>query len=205
MLLTLDLLGIFVFALAGGLVAVRKELDVVGVLVLATVTALGGGLMRDVLIGAVPPPGLADWRYLITPIAAGLFVFFFHPALNRLERPVNYADAGGLGLFCVAGALKASDYGLNPLPSAMLGLVTAVGGGVLRDVLVREVPAILRRGELYATPALAGATVAVVGTEAGLEHEAIGPPAAVVAIVWRMLAIHRGWMAPMPGPREKPS
>jgi uncharacterized membrane protein YeiH len=197
-LLTLDLLGIFVFALAGGLVAVRKELDLVGVLALAAVTALGGGLMRDVLIGDVPPPGLEDWRYLSVPLGAGLLVFFFHPALGRLERLISQIDAGGLGLFAVAGALKASDYDLGPMPAAILGVVTAVGGGVLRDVLVRDVPAILRRGELYAIPALAGAGVAVVGAEAGLADAVVAGPAAAVTIIWRLLTIHRGWNAPMP-------
>ena len=199
MLLTLDLLGIFVFAVAGGLVAVRKELDVVGVLALAGITALGGGLMRDVLIGDVPPPGLEDWRYLTVPIVAGVLTFFFHPALGRLERLINQIDAGGLGLFCVAGALKAAEYGLGPMPAAILGMITAVGGGVLRDVLVRDVPAILRKGELYATPALAGSVIAVIGHEAGLENAVIAGPAAAVAIIWRLLAIHRGWTAPMPG------
>lgn len=203
MLLTLDLLGIFVFAVAGGLVAVRKELDLVGVLVCAAVTALGGGLIRDVLIGDVPPPGLRDWRYLTVPLVAGLLVFFFHPAIGRLERLISQIDAGGIGLFTVAGALKAADYGLGPMPAAMLGLVTAVGGGVLRDVLVRDVPAILRKGELYATPALAGALIAVLGHEAGLSDAVIAGPAAAVTIVWRLLAIHRGWTAPMPGPRDR--
>lgn len=198
MLLTLDLLGIFVFAVAGGLVAVRKELDLVGVLALAAVTALGGGLMRDVLIGDVPPPGLEDWRYLSVPLGAGLLVFFFHPALGRLERLISQIDAGGLGLFAVAGALKASDYDLGPMPAAILGVVTAVGGGVLRDVLVRDVPAILVRGELYAIPALAGAGVAVVGAEAGLDDAVVAGPAAAVTIIWRLLTIHRGWTAPMP-------
>ncbi|HVE25959.1 MAG TPA: TRIC cation channel family protein [Sporichthya sp.] len=202
MLLTLDLLGIFVFALAGGLVAVRKELDLVGVLALAAVTALGGGLMRDVLIGDVPPPGLEDWRYLSVPLGAGLLVFFFHPALGRLERLIRQIDAGGLGLFAVAGALKASDYDLGPMPAAILGVVTAVGGGVLRDVLVRDVPAILRRGELYAIPALAGAGVAVVGAEAGLADAVVAGPAAAVTIIWRLLTIHRGWTAPMPRTRD---
>lgn len=202
MLLTLDLLGIFVFAVAGGLVAVRRELDIVGVLVLATVSALGGGLIRDVLIGDVPPPGLRDWRYLTVPLVAGVLVFFFHPAIGRLERLISQIDAGGIGLFAVAGALKAADYGLGPMPAATLGLVTAVGGGVLRDVLVRDVPAILRKGELQATPALAGALIAVVGHEAGLADAVIAGPAAAVTIVWRLLAIHRGWTAPMPGPRD---
>jgi uncharacterized membrane protein YeiH len=201
-LLTLDLLGIFIFAIAGGLLAVRKELDLVGVVVIAMVTALGGGLMRDVLIGDVPPPGLEDWRYLTVPLGAGVLVFFFHPAIARRERLISQIDAGGLGLFAVAGALKAHDYDLGPMPAAILGVVTAVGGGVLRDVLVRDVPAILRRGELYAIPALAGAGVAVIGLEAGLHDGAIAAPAAAVTIIWRLLTIRRGWTAPMPRTRD---
>lgn len=198
MLLALDLLGIFVFAISGGLLAVRKDLDLVGVVVLSTVTALGGGLVRDVLIGDVPPPGLADWRYLTVPMATGVLTFFFHPAIGRMERIVLRLDAGGLGLFCVAGALKALQYGLGPLPAAILGTLTGVGGGVLRDVLVRDVPAVLRKGELYAIPAFAGAAVAVIGSEAGLSDAAVAIPAAAVTIIWRLLTMQRGWIAPMP-------
>jgi uncharacterized membrane protein YeiH len=195
---TLDLLGIAVFAVSGGLLAVRRELDIVGVVVLAMATALGGGLIRDVLIGDVPPPGLADWKYLTVAMAAGLLAFYFHPAIGRMERPIQYLDAGGIGLFCVAGALKADEYGLGFLPAALLGTLTAVGGGVLRDLLVREVPALLRRTELMAIPAFAGASIAVVGRELGAREVAISIPAALVTIVWRILAIRRGWTAPMP-------
>jgi len=197
MLLALDLVGVFVFAISGALVAVRKELDVVGVVVLATVTGLGGGLIRDLLIGDVPPPGLADWRYLLVPIVAGLTTFFFHPTLGRMERVVNVFDAAGLGLFAVAGALKASDAGLGPLPAAILGMVTGVGGGMLRDVLAGRVPVILRKGELYAIPALGGAAVAVTGHEVGLESAVIAWPAAALTVVWRLLAMRRGWTAPV--------
>ena len=161
-LVVLDLVGIFVFAISGALVAVRKDLDVFGVLVLAGTTGLGGGFLRDVLIGATPPAALEDWRYLMVPVAAGLLTFCFHPALGRMERAVNVFDAFGLALFCVTGALKALDYGLGPLPAALMGMVTGIGGGMARDVLAGRVPAVFR-GELYATPALAGAAIAVVG------------------------------------------
>ena len=113
-LVVLDLVGIFVFAISGALVAVRKDLDVFGVLVLAGTTGLGGGFLRDVLIDATPPAALEDWRYLLVPVAAGLVTFVFHPALGRMERLVNIFDAFGLALFCVTGALKALDYGLDP-------------------------------------------------------------------------------------------
>ena len=161
-LVVLDLVGIFVFAISGALVAVRKDLDVFGVLVLAGTTGLGGGFLRDVLIDATPPAALADWRYLLVPVAAGLLTFWFHPALGRMERTVTVFDAFGLGLFCVTGALKALDYGLGPVPAALMGMVTGIGGGMARDVLAGRVPAVFR-GELYATPALAGAFVAVLG------------------------------------------
>ena len=127
LLVALDLLGIFVFALSGGLVAVRKELDIFGVLVLAGTTGLGGGFLRDVLIGAVPPAALADWRYLLVPAVAGLVTFFFHPSLDRKERAINVLDAAGLALFCVTGALKAVEYGLGPIPVTIP--INAAGSG----------------------------------------------------------------------------
>ena len=194
--MTLDLVGIFVFAISGALVAVRKGLDVFGVLVLAGTTGLGGGFLRDVLIGATPPAALADWRYLLVPVGAGLLTFGFHPVVGRLERMVNVFDAFGLALFCVAGALKALDFGLGPVPAALMGMVTAIGGGMLRDVLAGRVP-IVFRGELYATPALAGATVVVLGDRADLPVVAVAVAGAGVCLAWRLLAIWRDWQAPM--------
>jgi uncharacterized membrane protein YeiH len=196
-LVTLDLVGIFVFALSGGLVAVRKDLDVFGVLVLAGTTGLGGGFLRDVLIDATPPAALADWRYLLVPVAAGLVTFWFHPTLGRMERGVNVFDAFGLALFCVTGALKALEYGLGPVPAALMGMLTAIGGGMLRDLLAGRVPTVLK-GELYATPALVGAVVAVVGSELGAATVVIAGPAAGICLVWRLLAMRRGWSAPRP-------
>jgi uncharacterized membrane protein YeiH len=195
LLVVLDMTGIFVFALSGGLVGVRKGLDVFGVLVLAAATGLGGGFMRDVLIGAVPPAALADWRYLAVPVVAGLVTFWFHPALGRMERLVTVFDAAGLGLFCVAGALKALDYGLGPVPAALMGTLTAVGGGMVRDVLAGRVPVVLR-SELYATPALVGATVAVVGEATALATWTYAIPAAALCTTWRLVAVWRGWQAP---------
>lgn len=196
-LVVLDLLGIFVFAVSGALVAVRKDLDVFGVIVLAGTTGLGGGFLRDVLIDAAPPAALADWRYLVVPVAAGLFTFRFHPTVGRMERTVNVFDAFGLALFCVAGAVKALEYGLGPAPAALMGMVTGIGGGMLRDVLAGRVPVIFR-GELYAIPALAGAVVAVVGTRADLPVLLVTTSGAAVCLVWRLLAIWRHWQAPVP-------
>lgn len=196
-LVVLDLLGIAVFAISGALVAVRKELDLFGVLVLAGITGLGGGFLRDVLIGATPPAALADWRYLLVPTAAGLVTFVYHPTLGRMERLVTVFDAAGLALFCVAGALKALDYGLGPLPAALMGMTTGIGGGMIRDVLAGRVPVIFR-GELYATPALAGAAVAVVAHQLDITALVGTVAGAAVCLVWRLVAVRRGWQAPMP-------
>ena len=193
----LDLVGIFVFAISGGLVAVRKDLDIFGVLVLAGTTGLGGGFLRDVLIGALPPAALADWRYLLVPVTAGLVTFWFHPAIGRRERVINVFDAAGLALFCVTGAVKAVAFGLGPVPSALMGMLTGIGGGILRDLLAGRVPIVLR-GELYATPALVGAAIAVAGAEAGLAVGVVAVPAALVCLLWRLLAMRRGWQAPRP-------
>jgi uncharacterized membrane protein YeiH len=196
-LVVLDLTGIFVFAISGGLVAVRKELDVFGVLVLAGATGLGGGFLRDVLIDATPPAALEDWRYLMVPVAAGLLTFWFHPAVGRVERQVSVFDAFGLALFCVTGALKALEMGLGPVPSALMGMLTGIGGGMLRDVLTGRVPVVFR-GELYATPALAGAAIAVTGAELDLPVMVSALLGGGVCLVWRLLAMWRQWQAPLP-------
>lgn len=198
LLVALDLAGIFVFALSGGLVGVRKGLDIFGVMVLAAATGLGGGFVRDLLIGDVPPAALADWRYLLVPVTAGLATFWFHPTLGRMERLVTMFDAAGLGLFCVVGSLKALDYGLGPVPAALMGVLSAVGGGVIRDLLAGRVPVVLR-SELYATPALVGAAIVVVmDTSTDLATWTFAIPAAALAIGWRLLAVWRGWQAPRP-------
>lgn len=198
-IVALDLLGIFVFAISGALVAVRKNLDLFGVLVLAGATGLGGGFLRDVLIGATPPATLSDWRYLLVPVAAGLLVFPFHRVVTRLEPWVNIFDAFGLATFCVTGALKATAYGLGPVPAALLGMVSAIGGGITRDVLAGRVPSIFR-GDLYATPALAGAVVTVLLNGAGLPFGVVALAGAGLCLGWRLLAMWRRWSAPLPGP-----
>lgn len=197
LLIVLDLLGIFVFAISGALVAVRRHVDLFGCLVLAGVTGLGGGFIRDVLIDATPPAALADWRYLAVPVAAGLATFVWHPAVGRMERVVNVFDAFGLSLFCVTGALKAVEHGLGPLPAALMGMVTGIGGGMLRDLLAGRVPAVFA-GNLYATPALIGALLAVV-----LERWVGSVPLAALVgagtcLVVRLLAIRLDWQAPLP-------
>ncbi|KRF17315.1 hypothetical protein ASG90_08455 [Nocardioides sp. Soil797] len=197
LLVTIDLLGIFVFAISGALVAVRKELDVFGVLVLAGTTGLGGGFLRDVLIDATPPAALTDWRYLLVPVGAGLITFSFHPALGRMEPYVHVFDAFGLALFCVTGAIKAMEYGVGPAPAALMGMVTGIGGGMARDLLAGRVPVVFR-GELYAIPALAGA--AVVATLHWFEQPIwlAAVAGGGLCLVWRLVALRRNWQAPLP-------
>lgn len=197
LLLVLDLSGIFVFAISGALVGVRKQLDVFGVLVLAGTTGLGGGFLRDVLIDATPPAALADWRTLLVPVAAGLLTFGFHPAVGRHERLVIVLDAAGLGLFCVTGALKALDHGLGPVPAALMGMVTGIGGGIARDLLAGRVPVIFS-SELYATPALAGALWAVLAAGWDQPVAVVAIPGVIICFGLRILALWRGWKAPLP-------
>jgi uncharacterized membrane protein YeiH len=197
LLLVLDLAGIFVFAITGGLVAVRKRFDVFGALVLAGTAGLGGGFLRDVLIDATPPAALADWRYLVVPAVAGLVAFVFHPAVGRMERFVNIFDAAGLGLFCVTGALKALDYGLGPVPAALMGVVTGIGGGMARDLLAGREPVVFS-SELYATPALLGATWAVLADLWGLPLALVAIPGVVICFGLRVVALRRNWRAPLP-------
>jgi uncharacterized membrane protein YeiH len=193
----LDLVGIFVFGITGALVGVRKKLDVFGIQVLALVTGLGGGFIRDVLIGATPPAALVDWRYLVVPVAAGLITFFLHPGIGRVERLVNIFDAAGLALFCVTGATKALAYGLPPLSAALVGTISGIGGGVIRDLLSGRVPVVLR-SEIYATPAFLGAGIVVVVDALHYHASWTTLAAAIVCFVIRLFAIRRGWNAPLP-------
>lgn len=194
---TLDLAGIFVFAISGALLAVRKNLDVFGMAVLAEATALGGGLIRDIVIGAVPPAAFTDLGYFLTPLAATAVVFFLHPEVERITRAVNVFDAAGLGLFCVSGTTKAYGYGLGLTASATLGLVTAVGGGVLRDMLAGDVPSLLRWDrDLYAVPAMTGATMVVLLIRLQALSPATSAVAALTAFLLRLLAMRYHWRAP---------
>lgn len=195
--LALDLAGCFVFALSGGLSAVRARLDVFGVLVVGTVTAIGGGILRDVLVGLAPPNALRHWPYLAVPAAAAALVFVWHPAVTRLRRPIVVLDAAGLGLFTVTGTRVGLEHGLGPAGAIAVGLLTGIGGGVLRDVLLREIPLVLRRGEIYALAAAVGAVLVVIGDQLhGLAGWQAGGAVAVFGL--RMLAVWRHWVAPTP-------
>ncbi len=194
---TLDLIGIFVFALSGGLLAVRKNLDIFGIAVLAEATALGGGLLRDLIIGAVPPAAFQNRGYFFTPLVATVVVFFLHPEVARINNAVQFLDALGLGLFCVTGTAKAHDYGLSSVAAVVLGVVTAAGGGVVRDVLVSEVPSLLRWDRsLYAVPALVGSILTAVLIAVHDFDALTGTTAALIAFTVRMLALRYEWRAP---------
>jgi uncharacterized membrane protein YeiH len=194
LILVLNLAGTFVFGLSGGLAAVRARLDLFGVVVLAAVVGLAGGITRDLLIG-VPPATFRDWRYLAAAGAAGLVCFFARPALERYERSVLVFDAIGLGLFCVTGATKALDFGVGPLPAILLGAITGIGGGILRDVLLREVPAVLRQ-DLYAIPALLGAAVLVAAQESGADSPVFPVLAAALCVGVRLVGLKYGVNVP---------
>src|SRR3954447_24921353 len=187
LILVLNLAGTFVFGLSGGLAAVRERLDLFGVVVLAAVVGLAGGVTRDLLIG-VPPATFRDWRYLAVAGAAGLASYFGTRALERVKRSVLIFDALGLGLFCVTGATKALDFGVGPAPAILLGAITGIGGGILRDVLLREVPTVLRH-DFYAIPALLGAGVLVIAQRSGSANPVFPVLGVVVCVGVRLVGL----------------
>jgi uncharacterized membrane protein YeiH len=201
LLLIADLMGTFVFALSGATAATRRHLDLFGVMVLSFAAANSGGIARDLLIGAVPPAAVSDWRYLVAALCAGLITFWSAPLIERLKNPVRMFDAAGLALFAVAGAQKALAFGLNPVMAALLGMLTGIGGGIVRDLLLAHVPMVLRT-EVYAVAALAGAGVVVIGATLGLPSAATMAAGAIVCFALRMLAVRRGWQLPVAGGRR---
>ncbi|MER6949015.1 trimeric intracellular cation channel family protein [Nonomuraea sp. NPDC000554] len=192
----LDLVGIFVFALSGALMGVRKRLDVVGMAVLAEFTALGGGVARDLILN-VRPAAFQSLGYVLVPLAATMIVFFWHPHVAKGMPVILVLDAAGLGLFCAVGTEKALDYGLSPLHAALLGVTTAVGGGMLRDVLAGEIPALLYDRQLYAVPAMLGSLVMAGLYLADLHGWPATLASAVLAFGLRAAAMRFGWRAPL--------
>jgi len=195
LVLALDLAGTFVFAISGAMTAVKHRLDLFGILVLSFAAATFGGIARDLLIGAVPPAALVDWRYLAVPVLAGITVFFTYSATARLQTPVLILDGAGLALFAVSGALKALTFGLTPISAIMLGVLTGVGGGIARDILVAEIPTVLR-AELYAVAALAGASVVVIGRMLQLPTVPMAAAGGALCFGLRFMAIRHGWHLP---------
>lgn len=176
---------------------VEKKLDLFGVVFLAVGTGLGGGFMRDALLGATPAAALTDWRYITTPLVVGLVVFYIHPAVTKFARVLLLVDAAGLGLFAVAGARKAIDFGVGPVGACGVGMLTAIGGGIIRDVLVREIPTVLHR-EIYATAALAATLLVVIGDRLKFDDVAVSIVAVAVAFGVRVVSRWRKWSAPTP-------
>lgn len=200
----LDLVGTFVFAMSGAALGVQRGMDLFGVLVLAFVTAVFGGIARDVLIGAVPPTSIASWHNLALAVVAGLLVFRFFRLFDRLQHPVLFFDAVGLGVFAVAGTQKALDHGITWPMAAVLGMISGIGGGMVRDVLTAQVPTVLR-ADIYAIAALAGALVVVAGAATGLSPTAVGLAGTALCVFLRLMALYYHWKLPIArsrAPRE---
>lgn len=195
LLLVIDLVGTFVFALSGAMAGVKKRLDLFGILVLSFAAGNAGGISRDLLIGATPPAAISDWRYLAFSLLAGLVTFWRPSDVDRLSNPVLLFDAAGLGLFAVAGTQKALAFGLHPVMAATLGMLTGIGGGMTRDLILTEIPTVLR-ADLYAVAALAGAAVVVVGAALHLPSAPVAITGAILCFGLRFMGIHRGWHLP---------
>ena len=200
--IVLDLTGTFVFALSGALAGVKRELDLFGVLVLSFAAANSGGIARDLLIGVVPPGAVADWRYLGVSLFAGIITFYFSSLIVRISNPVLVFDAAGLAFFAVAGASKALAYGLNPVMAIVLGMVTGIGGGMVRDLLLAQIPTVLR-SELYAVAALAAAAIVVVGDVLQLPVVTVTAVALISCFTLRVMAIRHGWRLPVAKIRDQ--
>lgn len=191
----LDVLGTFAFGLSGAMVAIRSRLDLFGILVLSAATGVAGGIIRDLLLGDVPPAALQTYWPLAVTGASGLCAFFFGPLIDRMNRPVMLLDAVGLGVFAVAGCQKALAYGLETPGSVLLGMMTAIGGGMLRDIMAAEVPRVLRE-DVYALAALAGAFAYVCGLWLGVPDTAAVVGAVLLAIALRVASVRYGWKLP---------
>jgi len=196
LLLVLDLAGTFVFALSGATAGVKRRLDLFGVLVLSFAAGNAGGIARDLLIGAVPPAAISDWRYLAVSLLAGIVTFYWFSGIDRLRSPVLVFDGAGLALFAVSGTQKALAFGLNPVMAALLGMLTGIGGGMTRDVLLAEIPTVLG-ADLYAVAALAGAAVVVIGDALQFSSTAVTIAGAALCFGLRLMAIHYGWHLPI--------
>lgn len=202
LLVGFDLGGTFVFALSGAVAGIKHRLDLFGVLVLSFAAGNSGGIARDVMIGAHPPAAISDWRYIAVSMLAGLITFYWHPAINRLRSPVLVFDAAGLALFAVSGAGKALAFHAGPVAATLLGMLTGIGGGMVRDILVTEIPTVLRT-ELYAVAALLGAAVVVLGARLQLPTSATAVTGAVLCFGLRFIAMRRGWQLPVASPPEQ--
>jgi uncharacterized membrane protein YeiH len=194
--IVLDLTGTFVFALSGALAGTKRGLDLFGIMVLSFAAGNSGGITRDLLIGSVPPGAVGDWRYLGVSLIAGLVTFYFSPLIIRMSNAVLVFDAAGLALFAVTGSSKALSFGLNPVMATVLGVVTGIGGGMVRDVLLAEIPTVLR-ADLYAVAALAAVAIVVIGHVLLLPVAPVTAVALISCFLLRVMAIKRGWRLPV--------
>lgn len=192
----LDWVGTIAFALSGGLLGVRKQFDLFGVLFLSFVVAVAGGVMRDVFIGALPPAAILEIHYFLIAVGAGLVTFYWYPRVASMQHQILLFDAVGLGLFAVIGTQKAIEHGINPLMAALMGMLSGIGGGMTRDVLAGEIPFVLR-SDLYAIAALAGGAIVSLGWAAQVPALYSMLAGALFCIVLRLMAIYRGWRAPV--------
>jgi len=199
----LDLVGTFVFAISGAAAGVKSRLDVFGVSVLAFVAGNAGGVIRDVLLGSVPPAAISDWRYVAVSLVAGVATFLWYPNVKRVQHVVLLFDAAGLGIFAVSGAQKALAYVVHPFAAVLLGMLTGIGGSMVRDVLVKRVPVVLRT-EVYAIAALAGAAIVVAGHLLHWPPTATTISGAMLCIVMRLIALRRGWNLPVADQAGRP-
>jgi uncharacterized membrane protein YeiH len=196
LLLIADWIGTLVFAVEGALAAIAGEMDLLGLMVLAFATALGGGIIRDLLLGDIPPNSIRDWRYSVVAFAGGAAAFLFYHSVRQVPMPVIIdLDAAGLSLFAVSGASKALDFKLHPLLAVLMGGITGVGGGTVRDVFLAKIPTVLR-ADVYATAALAGAAVMVVGCKLNLSRRWMMICGGAVCFGLRLLSVHEHWNLP---------
>jgi uncharacterized membrane protein YeiH len=178
-LTVLDLIGTAVFAVSGGFKAVKHELDILGVVVLSVLTGVGGGIVRDLLLGKTPPLAFTDEKYLLLCIAMGIVVIFLAARIARVWSVVKILDAIGLGTFAVIGASQGIGAGLGVVGVIFVGVITACGGGIIRDMMVMEVPAVISR-DFYATAAAVGALTLWLGHLWGLDKTWWFPLIAIV-------------------------
>ncbi|SDQ55271.1 Uncharacterized membrane protein YeiH [Arthrobacter crystallopoietes] len=203
-LLILDLFGTFFFAVSGCLLAARRNFDIVGSLLLGSLVGLGGGVIRDLIISQSVPTAFVEPIYLVAPVLAAVIVYFHVLGVQRFRRTLLIFDAGGLALFCVTGTLKALDSGMGPVTSAVLGITTAVGGGVLRDVVANEVPQIFNPRGVYAVPAMLGASLVTLFSQLGWFNAYTGTAVATVVFLLRVLSLRFGWRVPLAGGAKNP-
>jgi uncharacterized membrane protein YeiH len=196
LLFAADIAGTLVFAIEGAMAAVNGNLDLIGIMTLAFCTALGGGIIRDTLLGALPPAALRDWRYPAIALGAAVLVFFLHSYVREVPVPaIQILDAAGLAIFAIAGTEKALQYNMNPLVAVLLGTITGVGGGTIRDVLLNQVPNVLRF-EVYASAALVGAACMVVATKIRFPAKWAASLGAVTCFLLRVVSLWQHWNVP---------